>query len=312
MKRKILDEILATRPEGVLYHYTNQAGLLGIVQTKEIWATHTQYLNDAREFLHGVQMARKQLAVFQRCARIRSRPAALPGVPATVPSSGVVGDEERAALREMVEGVGDAEGLASINVCVASFSEDGGDSLSQWRAYAPRGGYSIGVRADRLAGLAAAHRFFLARCLYDHREQVRLVRALIDEVLEENIGCRKGTGDAEQCLPRGGNLPAYLNRYAPILKDRSFRDEREWRIISRPQMCRGSRFSFREGSSMMTPFYRFPIGDDDMPVPFEEVVVGPTLDQSRSKASVRSFLVSRGLGDVRVRLSAVPYRLASC
>src|SRR5262249_9648882 len=29
----------------------------------------------------------------------------------------------------------------------------------------------------------------------------------------------------------------YLNRYAPILKHKSFEEEREWRIISRPLMC---------------------------------------------------------------------------
>jgi len=292
MKRKILEDVLAPQPQGVLYHYTNQKGLLGIIKREiwEIWATHTQYLNDAREFLHGLQMVRKQVAVFQRRARLRSGPPS-PGLPPTGTSLDIGGDEERAALREMLEGVGDAEGLARINVCVASFSEDGGDSLSQWRAYAPRGGYSIGIRADRLADLVTAHGFFLARCLYDHKEQVRVVRALIEEVLEENIERRREAGDAEQYLPKGGNLHAYRNRYAPILKDPSFRDEREWRIVSRPQMCGGSRFDFREGSSMLTPFYKFPIGPST-PVPFEEIVVGPTLDQGRSAVSVRSFLVS--------------------
>jgi len=37
------------KPEGLLYHYTNQKGLLGILKEKCIWATHLRYLNDMSE-----------------------------------------------------------------------------------------------------------------------------------------------------------------------------------------------------------------------------------------------------------------------
>jgi hypothetical protein len=33
----------------LLYHYTNQMGLLGILKDKCIWATHLRYLNDTSE-----------------------------------------------------------------------------------------------------------------------------------------------------------------------------------------------------------------------------------------------------------------------
>lgn len=46
-------EILNRTPPAILYRYTTQRGLLGIISSKEIWATHTQYLNDAREFRHA-------------------------------------------------------------------------------------------------------------------------------------------------------------------------------------------------------------------------------------------------------------------
>ena len=36
-------------PEGLLYHYTTQHGLLGILKQKCIWATHIRYLNDTSE-----------------------------------------------------------------------------------------------------------------------------------------------------------------------------------------------------------------------------------------------------------------------
>ena len=37
-----------TEPE-LLYHYTTQKGLLGILKDKCIWATHIRYLNDTSE-----------------------------------------------------------------------------------------------------------------------------------------------------------------------------------------------------------------------------------------------------------------------
>lgn len=307
MKMKILEEVLSQRPVGPLYHYTDQAGLLGIIRGKQIWATHTQYLNDTREFLHAVQMMREELTVSRAAHGDENVRDVLEAMDKDLPEPQVSSDEERAALREMWESVRDGAELGGINVCVASFSEIR-DSLSQWRAYVPRGGFCIGVRGDRLADLVVAHKFYLAACLYDRGRQQRLVHALIEEVLEENIKRRRQPDAEQHFLPRGGNMRAYLNRYAPILKDPSFAEEREWRIISRPQMCTGSRFDFREGNSMLIPFYRFPLHHEGGPVPLEEVVVGPTPDPERSAASVRNFLVSQGLEEVKVTCSAVPYR----
>jgi hypothetical protein len=48
-------------PPAVLYHYTGQVGILGIVKTAELWATKIQYMNDATEFGLALAMARKKL-----------------------------------------------------------------------------------------------------------------------------------------------------------------------------------------------------------------------------------------------------------
>jgi hypothetical protein len=47
--------------ETPLYHYTTQRGLLGIISSKEIWVTHTQYLNDRRQFVHAIDLAREEV-----------------------------------------------------------------------------------------------------------------------------------------------------------------------------------------------------------------------------------------------------------
>lgn len=211
--------------------------------------------------------------------------------------------ERSEPLKGMWKDVERRSGLSTINVCVASFSQIR-DSISQWRAYASHGGFCVGFHGKRLADLVRAHGFYLARCIYDPVRQQKLAHALVEEVLEENIERHPNPGD----LPEGGNLRAYLNRYAPIMKHDSFGKESEWRIISSPQPCTGARFDFREGTSMLIPFYRFPLDSEHDAMPLKEVVVGPTPDPERSLASVRSLLIKQGLKDVEVTPSEVPYR----
>ena len=115
-------EILERTPPTILYHYTTQKGLLGIISDKEIWASHTQYLNDAREFGHALDLLKKELLAMK----------------SEVSASGPA----RSCLEEMERAI--FSGLESINVCVCSFSEQG-DVLSQWRAYGgSTSGFAIG------------------------------------------------------------------------------------------------------------------------------------------------------------------------
>lgn len=199
MKRQILSDILSCKPPDALYHYTTQSGILGIVKNKEIWATHTQYLNDQREYLHALGIVREEIEAIMR----------------------VTNDSQHKALLEDM--AADVEGIESMNVCVSSFSEDK-DSLPQWRAYSgAASGFAIGFSRKLLAQVAKTEGFYLAPCIYDRSKQRELIRALIAEVLEENI---EGTPwDDEDHIPKGGNLCAYLHRYAPILKDPSFNSD---------------------------------------------------------------------------------------
>jgi hypothetical protein len=47
-----------TSPPDALYHYSTQAGLIGILRDSEIGATRTQYLNNHREYIHAVSLVR--------------------------------------------------------------------------------------------------------------------------------------------------------------------------------------------------------------------------------------------------------------
>jgi hypothetical protein len=285
MKRAILNEVLSRRPNKPLYHYTGQSGILGIIGERQIWATHSQYLNDRREYKHALDLVREEIKTLLASAD----------------------QETQTLLQDMAEGI---SGIESINVCVCSFSEDR-DSLSQWRAYGPgASGFAVGFSGDCVAAATKKEGWYLAPCIYEPEEQRALIRSLVEEVLEQSIeGKNAGKTEIEKHYwARGASLGAYLHRYALILKDRSFREEREWRIISKPLMCAKELFDFREGSSLLIPYYKFPLDGDGLAFRVHEVVVGPTPDEERSKMSVKSFLVRQGLENVPVEVSSVPYR----
>ena len=282
MKRKILTDVLSCKPPDALYHYTTQSGLLGIIKNREIWATHTQYLNDQHEYLHALGIVREEIEAVMVATN---------------------DSKHKALLTDMVD---DVDGIESMNVCVCSFSEDK-DSLPQWRAYSDAtSGFAIGFTGELLSSVAKSNSFYLAPCIYDLSKQRELIRALVEEVLEQNIA--GVPWDDEHHIPKGGNLCAYLHRYAPILKDPSFKEELEWRVISRPLMCTFERFEYRSGSSMLIPYYRFPLYDEKVPFDVHEVVVGPTPHPMQALRSTSSFLVSQRLRNIPVNNSVVPYR----
>jgi hypothetical protein len=290
VKNEILDKVFEQAPSVPLYHYTTQSGLLGILKGKEIWATHTQYLNDTREGTHALLMVRAEI---RSLLRHRSDAA-----------SRAVLEEMELDVKAGPRGVRPVDG----NVCVCSFSEDG-DSLSQWRAYAPASaGFAIGFSGEQLKALIAKERFYLARCIYERSEQEALIRAFVAEVFDENVQRRTEDVRDDALLPAGGNLHAYLHRYAPILKDPAFAGEREWRVISRPLSCDSKGFDFREGRSMIIPFYRFPLQSESLPFELHGIVIGPTPHPALSERSVRSLVLKYSNKNVPLKISSVPYR----
>lgn len=260
-------EILQRRPPAVLHHYTTQQGLLGIIGSGEIWASHNQYLNDVREFRHAVSLVEEELASMTRA-----------------PWNG----PKLEVLKNMQA---DLTGIEDINVCVCSFSEVA-DVLSQWRAYGGQAsGFSVGFSGEFLRAVSDALGFWLVPVLYEEDAQRAFIRTLLADVVAENIEQQaKQDGDvddARQGGRPGGNLVAYLNRYAPILKHRSFAEEKEWRIVSRPLICSRDLFAYRPGASMLIPYFRIPLHCDGWPFSVDHIRVGPTPHPQLSVNSVR-------------------------
>ncbi len=282
MSHEILENIFNKQPDGELYHYTNQAGLLGIIGKNEIWASHTQYLNDQKEYSHAISLLRGVIEISKsKCSSVL----------------------EKNILEEIIESI---EGNESTNVCVCSFSAEK-DSLSQWRAYAnSTAGFAIGFNDSFIKSVAEVNEYYLAQCIYTENEQVALLEALVDKVVKQNIEMKQ-TGEHED-YPPGGSLCAYLHCYAPIIKDFTFKDEKEWRIITRPLSCKNTNYNFRAGASMLVPYYKIPLIDANGEFLPSSITIGPTPNPKQSKMSMESFLVQKNLRNVTVNETKVPFR----
>jgi hypothetical protein len=306
--------------EGLLYHYTTQHGLLGILNQRCIWATHIRYLNDTSE---GNIVSR---VIFEEFS---GRYGTAPMFPvlgmATDIGAGVVESVDEDALGQ---GTTMASWVTSQNVFVSSFSENG-DSLSQWRAYSERsGGYSIGFRPEYLR--AVGERFLgsrpdrfsqgsdtLVRCIYYDEEEERSLRdeikTLVSAYIEEAATAKLPVGEGIF----GFNTPAALaikhflklGKRAAITKDNSFREEAEWRLAFLLQ--HGSTVTdikFRLGSSMPVPYLKVPLLLKDQVIGIWQVIVGPCPHPSEAAKSVEMLLESEGFRGVEVVSSQIPYR----
>lgn len=282
-------EELTNRPlPDRLYHYTTQAGLLGIVTSKELWATKIQYLNDSQEFLYAIELARSLLQY--RLSKAQDQ-------------------RDIVRLNTLID---ETKTIEKVNVCVFSLSGIG-DMLSQWRAYStPHSGFSIVFSPQHLRELAAKNGFVLAPCVYDPTEQEDLINEIIDTILAQDFNVVPSRPDPNRertiiALPVGGDFAQRLAELASLVKNPAFKEEAEWRLVSRQLDLSNPNFSFRTGQSMLTPYFRLPMLDPDLRDLVLEVVSGPSPHPDLSAGAASSALSKYGFSP-RVTYSQVPYR----
>lgn len=255
-----------TLPE-TLYHYTDAAALIGIVTGRAVWASQLQFMNDREEFAH----ARHEGARLVN-ERIDSRPP-----------------QSQDLIRKIAQKL--ETGRTIIRNFVFSLSERP-DILSQWRGYAPNGGYCIGFSTAYLRELCHKHSFSLAQCVYDQSTKEAAVDRILDEVIRP-IHSSKMTEQEEQNFI--GNAIQAFRSVAPIFKHRSFEEEAEWRIWG--MVDRGShRSKWRARGSLVHPYAELALHDPgEGQQILNEVWIGPGLDKDLARHPLEFMLTEAGM-----------------
>jgi len=143
----------------MLYHYTSLEGLIGILKSQSIWASHCEFLNDSNEFHHALSFAKSHSGnIFMENDYLSA-----------------FGWGMRHALEKMDRH----------DIYVSSFSENP-DLLSQWRGYCPQGsGVCIGFDKNSIEQYCAGKDYKLSKCLYDHATQKRHISELVSLCLKK-------------------------------------------------------------------------------------------------------------------------------
>ncbi len=257
-------EHFETVPPDVLFHYTGQDGLVGIIEKAELWATKIQYMNDSTEFGLALNLARQHLEAIRGATKHTGEQSAA----ATLLSS--------------------LEGIEDINIFAVCFCE-GRDLLSQWRGYAGgRQGYALGVSVDALMQSADGDGFTLGPCIYDQAIQRKIVEEAVAHCIMDEISLT-----AERRWGFHGPLADILFRCGVFFKDGAFKDEKEWRLVSSTVSYSEEKLRFRPGNSMLIPYYALPIKSSDR-YAIEFVVVGPCPHMELSKSAVAALLIRYG------------------
>lgn len=269
-----LVNLITDCPASIIYHYTDLAGLIGIIDSGCIWATHISKLNDASENRHGYQFVANHVSAnFPE----HTRP---------------IFEKALSALR-------------SVDTYVTCYSTQN-DILNQWRNYAAgRVGYSLGFETTKMA-TGDGSMPLLEMVIY--REDI--ARSIIDRLIKRIEAYFVGQSFTE--IEAGyvlGTLKAQLGIIACILKHPKFEEESEYRQIYRPSRSAFElKTEFRQGRFGLTPFVKIPFSEKGR-LPLKTITIGPCQDPEIESNALKMYLASKDYAHVEVLISEIPLRL---
>jgi len=268
-----------------VFHYTNQAGFLGILREKAIWATDPRYLNDAREYSMG----------FDRIvAELEKRTA---------------GQTQLQQILADALGPHTAERALGMSVTSFSLAED---DLSQWRAYGGgSGGICIGFEPDALATRIHITGSCFGAVRYTETEQSDIVDKLCTDIID----------DGNQVLSKVTSASVFEIRCAlsvqlacVLIKHPKFADEREWRMLVWSSLVPWVNPGVRAGRSTIVPYHSVRLDtvigkrkEFGAKLPLGTIWIGPT---PHPTLALRGALVALStFGEsASLQLSEVPFR----
>ena len=94
---------------------------------------------------------------------------------------------------------------------------------------------------------------------------------------------------------------------APIIKSESFKEEKEWRLISSALSYENAKF--RKGNFSLIPYWEF---DLDLEHTFDSIFIGPTPEEDLAERSVQGFLLNVYFDNIplwtNIKHSKIPFR----
>ncbi|MEP4545663.1 MAG: DUF2971 domain-containing protein [Saccharospirillum sp.] len=261
---------------GDYFHYTNMSGLIGILQSKEIWLTDIRFLNDAMEFHYYIE-------ILMDCFKDRS------------------GDLDNRLREECESSLYSIENIQNdLRIYVASFSENG-DSLPQWRGYGSEGGFNIGFHADELQSTMSDSVVHFKKVNYSLAEAKKAASLSISNLIR---ACQ--AGERESYF---SDFISEVFRDACLFKDPSFASEQEWRLVKYSNITNSDELYLREGAEAPIPYIKVSLVDGGTGnFIASSVNTGPSMNFETNKQVFGLFKKRYTYYSFKLGCSKIPFR----
>lgn len=295
--QQVIDSFKATlesyQAPSVVYHYTNDAGLRGILESGRLWLTDIFSLNDPSELRHSLRRAVRNL-----------NEKAADGPP-----------ESKLFARDF--GSLD-EGLhRTAHFFSCSFSERG-DDLGQWRAYADNGrGYGLGFDTTALEqafganGEMATSSNAAFPVTYDDSSLDRIHRQLIEKMFDL-ISLPRGRSLSKEAITAymvhlSVALAADALHAGLFFKHEAYNNEKEYRFLEVHRADAPPSMKQRVRSYSLTKYREFAWRSATAPS-LKRIVIGPAANQGIARKFAEDCLAEFGFSSVDIVPSTIPYR----
>jgi hypothetical protein len=286
----------ATKITQTLYHYTDGAGLRGIVESQKLWFTSYLHLNDPSELTHGMNIAHRLLGEIGRTA----------------------GDGLVEMFCDMVDNIFQHGHFRDVfGFYIASLSRADND-LGQWRAYADNGrGFALGLAPHLFEAVETSNpkptEHIVMPVVYGNGADQRY-RTAIENAAGVVQANRLLLSDKTIGIPFMREMANQLIAGQLIgislgVKHEAYSHEREVRlIVLGTHDAQKSDVRTRIRGSEIVPYMEseLPLREKEGIV---EIVIGPAADPS-ANGTVQRLLQSFGVNpEHRIRESGIPYRV---
>jgi hypothetical protein len=310
-----------------IFHYTDASGLVGILSSRSMFATHYRSLNDSTEatVIHDLIMPILEADVAEVTPQLVKRGWLKEEFYKQYGASGHLLQAE-SIYDSIARTIDNVSPFFVLSFCRHDEESDHFQHglLSQWRGYAGGGGVAIEFDEQGIdAAMSGENSKFVygttktADVLYDNFERI-FQPDKFKGLAGAMIGMLFGERDISE-ITGHKNIDEAVRDFisvAPFLKNVGFREEREYRMVLSP--VRKSRvegepgfkggpkpIKFRTRKGSIIPYIEvseFTGGT----LPIKSIVVGPHPHQNIQRDAVAMLLESNGI-EADIRLSQIPF-----
>ncbi|KRR08451.1 hypothetical protein CP49_31405 [Bradyrhizobium valentinum] len=311
-----------------MFHYTSAEGLVGILQTQSLFATHSAFLNDSTEcrIIRDILLPRLESELREATPKLIERRVIDPKI-LTDFGDELFRQEADNMLHAMSQATNNTTPYFITSFCVHQPNtpaySDG--LLSQWRGYA-KGGFAIEFDEIGIDDLNAAE-----RTRYRYQGIITNTVAYNDHESRVSKKDFEGLGTAllKSLIPKIADRltdilgPKTTNDFAgpflatsPFLKHPSFEEENEYRIVAlcnRPTVYEenderdAKPIQFRSRATGQLIPYIALYHELKTVLPIKSIIIGPHPNQSERQMSVEILLEKIGV-NVPIKISLIPFR----